>query len=366
MITEIKILPTRNIIIAICLTIVFYISLSSKIYSQEIRPIRDDVGFCWTVEEINMLMKLLAENDKSNFPSENLIAAITPHDDFLYAGMVYAPLFKLINSKEVVIFGVTHGTARHAMNDPQNILILDEYDFWKGPYKNVKISPLREKIKAELESSYFIVSNKAHSVEHSIEALIPFLQYYNRNIRIMPIMVTQMSLERMNKISSSLSDIMINYMNFNNLKPGKDIFFLISSDANHYGEDFDNAKFGEDLNAHEKATSLDKQIAEESFSGEITDARIKSVAGKLWKSDNNKDISLLWCGRYTIVFGLSTVSQIAFKLGSGNISGKVFKYSDTFTEGVLPLKGTTLGITAPFSLKHWVGFFSAGFYINRN
>jgi hypothetical protein len=45
------------------------------------------------------------------------------------------------------------------------------------------------------------------------------------------------------------------------------------------------------------------------------------------------------------------------------LEGKILRYSDTFTEGVLPIKGTELGTTAPFSLKHWCGFLSAEFYI---
>jgi len=45
------------------------------------------------------------------------------------------------------------------------------------------------------------------------------------------------------------------------------------------------------------------------------------------------------------------------------IDGTLFKYSDTWTEKVIPIKKTHLGLTAPFSLKHWVGFLSAGFYL---
>ena len=45
------------------------------------------------------------------------------------------------------------------------------------------------------------------------------------------------------------------------------------------------------------------------------------------------------------------------------MTGKLFRYSDTYSEGVLPLKKAGFGITAPYSLKHWVGFFSAGFYL---
>jgi hypothetical protein len=62
------------------------------------------------------------------------------------------------------------------------------------------------------------------------------------------------------------------------------------------------------------------------------------------------------------VFGLLTINKVVDKIGK-KLTGKVFEYSDTWTEGVLPVKGTEMGITAPYSLKHWVGFFSAGFYL---
>jgi len=350
-------------LITLLISLIFISIFNGKIMSQEIRPVRDNVGFCWRPDEVNTLMKYLNEHDNSSFPAENLVAAISPHDDYLYAGRVYEPLYKLIKTKEVVVFGVTHGTVRKAMNDPQNILILDDYDLWKGPYKNVEPSPLREKIKTELDTSYYTVSNKAQAVEHSIEALIPFLQYYNRDIKITPIMITHMPLNRIEEISSRLTDIIVDYMKTNNLELGKDIFFLISNDAHHYGKDFDNDKFGEDLEAHETAIGLDRKIAGESFNGDISKERIKNITETIWETENNKDICLLWCGRYPIVFGLTTVSNITNKLGVGNLNGKVFKYSDTFSEKVLPVKGTTLGTTAPFSLKHWCGFLSAGFYI---
>jgi hypothetical protein len=46
-----------------------------------------------------------------------------------------------------------------------------------------------------------------------------------------------------------------------------------------------------------------------------------------------------------------------------DLTGEILRYSDTYSEGVLPVKGTQMGITAPFSLKHWCGFMSAAFYI---
>ena len=335
----------------------------SSIYSQEIRPIRDSVGYSWQKNKFDLFINWLNENCREEkFNSENLIAGISPHDDYLYAGKVYYPLFKLIRTKEVVIFGVTHGTVRKEIGDPRGVLIFDEFDKWKGPYGDVEISPLRNVIKQKLNGKYFIVNNKAQSLEHSIEGLIPFLQYYNSDIKITPIMVTATSFERMDSISTELADIISDYIKENKLEPGKDIFFLFSNDANHYGEDFDNFPYGMNEEAHTIATDNDKRISNETFNGTITNEKLINLSKELWPEVEANKNCPLWCGRYPVVFGLLTLNKI-IDVGDKKISGEVFKYSDTWTGGVLPVKGTEMGITAPYSLHHWVGFFSAGFYI---
>ena len=333
------------------------------VYPQVVRPIRDDVGYCWQSNKFDSLIKWLNANcPDEKFKSENLIAGISPHDDYLYAGEVYYPLYKLINAKEVVIFGVTHGTVRKEINDPKNVLILDEFEKWIGPFNNVEVSPLREIIKKQINSQNFMISNKAHSLEHSIEGLIPFLQHYNRNVKITPIMVTKMSFEKMDSISSELAGIISTYVKKNNMKLGKDIFFLFSNDANHYGEDFDNHPYGLNEEAHNVAVANDNRIADQAFKGTLTISRIKNFSNELWPEAGKSQDCPLWCGRYAIVFGLLTVNNIVNDVGK-KLNGKVFKYSDTWTGGVLPVKGTMMGITAPYSLRHWVGFFSAGFYL---
>ncbi|TSA28882.1 MAG: AmmeMemoRadiSam system protein B [Ignavibacteriales bacterium] len=333
--------------------------------SQSIRPIRDDIGFCWSAEEMNQFMNYLSKEDnaRSADHSKNLFAAISVHDDYLYAGKVYYPLYKNIKTKEVVIFGVTHGTVRKEMGALSNIIILDEFDKWRGPYKDVEISPLREIIKSELPKEDFIVSNKAHEIEHSIEALVPFFQYYNRDIKITPIMITQMSYEKMEAITDRLSKIILDYMRTNNLKPGKDIFFLISNDANHYGEDFNNSPYGMDEAAHKTATENDMKIIMKDLVSKVTNEKIQNTANDLWLDPENKKIVPLWCGRYPIVFGLQTILKVANGLGNHKVYGTLFKYSDTFTEKVLPVKNTSMGLTAVFSYKHWCAWFTEGFYL---
>jgi MEMO1 family protein len=345
------------------IAILFTSNILFNAMGQEIRSIRDNVGYCWNAAEMDTFINFLSKDYKvKDYNSDNLIAAISPHDDYLYAGRVYFPLYKILRTKEVIIFGVTHGTVRKEMNDPKNILIFEDYKYWHGPYKSVEVSPLRDFIKNNLNKEYFITSDKAQNIEHSIEALIPFLQHYNRGIKITPIMVTEMSYERMKNIAEELSGIIEKYIKNNNLKLGKDIFFLMSTDANHYGEDFDNSPYGEDEKAHKTATEIDKNIANSSLTGDMNETKIKELIAKLWP-DSTNTVKPLWCGRYPVPFGLLTTIDIIHKIKNQEIDGEVFKYSDTWTGKVLSVKNTHLGLTAPFSLKHWVGFLSAGFYL---
>lgn len=343
-----------------------HLSLAQNPESDDIRPIRDSIGFCWNADEMNHFMNYLSENnpDVKSDP-QKLVAAISVHDDYLYAGNVYYPLFQNIKSKEVVIFGVMHGTVRKELGPQSNVLILDDYSKWQGPYGFVDVSPLREIIKSKLSKNDFITSNRAHIIEHSIEALIPFLQYYNRDIKITPIMVTQMSMERMEDLSKHLSEIVGEYAKSKNLKLGEDIFFLISNDANHYGEDFSNSPYGLDANAHKVATENDQRIIKQDLVNTITKEKIYQTAKDILPDTSGKYVPL-WCGRYPIVFGLMTISKVVKATDDKYLYGKLFKYSDTFTEKVLPVKNTSMGLTAVFSYKHWCGWFTEGFYLNRH
>lgn len=328
----------------------------STVIAQDIRPLQDETGYCWDPAQMKRLIEFLKNSETDEPVSQMLVAGISPHDDYLYAARMYYPLFRVLRAKEVVIFGVTHGTVRREIGDPHNLIILDQYDAWRGLTGNVEISPLREFIKSRLDSQYYTVDNKAHRLEHSIEALIPFLQYYNPSIMITPIMVTAMPYERMDEISGRLSTIISEYIRRRNLIPGRDIAFLMSSDANHYGKDFSNAPFGEDDAAHSKGIEQDIRVARECCEDTIYESKIKNLIEEL------KTIS--WCGKYSVPFGLLTVKKVIENITGAKLKGKILRYSDTYSEGVLPLTKTGMGTTAVFSLKHWVGFFSAGFWTN--
>jgi AmmeMemoRadiSam system protein B len=335
-----------------------------KLSGQDVRPVRDDIGFCWQRPQMKRLMDYLATVEQQDFPARDLVAGISPHDDYLYAGRVYYPLFKMLQTKEAVIFGVTHGTVRKEIGDPRHILLLDEYRSWAGLGREVAISPLREWIKSHLPKEDFVVSNQAHALEHSIEALVPFLQYVKPDIKITPIMVTAMPFEKMDELAEHLAAVLAGYMRANHLQPGRDIFFLISSDANHYGRDFNNIPFGEDEKAHALASEQDRRLASAAIEGLLDDQKIMALSRELWGTTYLDYRNTYWCGKYDIPFGLLAIRKTMEKISGRRLRGRLFCYSDTYSEGVLPLKKAGFGITAPYSLKHWVGFLSAGFYLD--
>jgi AmmeMemoRadiSam system protein B len=351
----------KKIAILLCV----FVSLNLFGQTPVIRPIRDLVGFCWQPKQFQRLMDYLDTHETVPAPEKPVIAGISPHDDYLYAGTVYYPLFKNFHAKEVVIFGVTHGTVRRKIGDPQGKLIFDEYKSWRALHGKVDVSPLRDYLKEKLDPSDVMVSMDAHRFEHSVEALIPFLQYYTRDVKITPIMVTGMDFAAMEKLSAELAKHIAGYIKKNNLKLGTDIAFLVSADANHYGEDFDNLVYGFDERAHLAATNRDQRIAKTYLEGPLTRDNLEGLTKELWGKTYKENNNILWCGKFSIPFGMLAIDKTVRLVDKKNsLNGRLLKYSDTYSEGVLPLKKMSCGITAPFSLRHWVGFFSAAYYLD--
>jgi len=81
------------------------------------------------------------------------------------------------------------------------------------------------------------------------------LKHLNPKVRILPIMVTRADFSSLQDMAGALAGVFYDYMHENGLAPGKDIAFVISNDATHYGPDFDYQPFGTDARAHRKAVA---------------------------------------------------------------------------------------------------------------
>ena len=71
---------------------------------------------------------------------------------------------------------------------------------------------MRELIKKTLPQEKYLISNDAHQLEHSIEAMIPFLDYFNPGFKLTPVIVCPMNYDNLKKIASQTGEIIQGYL----------------------------------------------------------------------------------------------------------------------------------------------------------
>lgn len=113
---------------------------------------------------------------------EEVIGLVSPHAGYVYSGPVAGAVFSKIEFKDTfIIIGPNH-TGR---GKPLSIMTEGT---WKTPLGEVEVdSELGKKILAV--SGHLKEDRGAHLAEHSIEVQLPFLQYFKRDIKLVPIML---------------------------------------------------------------------------------------------------------------------------------------------------------------------------------
>ncbi len=67
-----------------------------------------------------------------------------------------------------------------------------------------------------------------------------------------------------------------------------------------------------------------------------------------------------WCGRFSIPFGLALAYYLNRNVKSPPLDAVLLRYGTTLDPGRSVPGVEGLGVTAPASLHHWVGFFAMG------
>ena len=229
----------------------------------------------------------------------------------------------------------------------------------------MRVSSLRENIANNLPKSAYIVHDSLQQAEHSLEAIIPFLQYYNKNVEIVPILVPYMSFDRMKGIAGSLAQSVARIMQDNNLMWGRDIAIVISTDAVHYGcEDWggsDYAFYGCDSAGYKKAVAHEYEIINTTLSGEVNKDKIKKFTEYTVQDTNYHTYKWTWCGRYSVPFGLLTSYFLAQNLRIGPFKGNLAGYTNSIDHDTIPVNDLKMGKTAGASIRHWVGYAAIGY-----
>lgn len=329
----------------------------------------DTVGFAHTRVQMDSVMsriergvypeqeKIFTEKNISGKTSWRVV--ICPHDDYSYAGEVYTYALKNIRAKTVLIFGVAHKARNFNL---ENKIIFDHFTHWHGCYGNVKISDAREEIIKELPENIFLINDSMQQIEHSVEAIVPFLQFYNRDVEIISILVPHMSFGRMKEISKPLSEAINKILQKRNWHWGNDFAMVISNDCVHYGDEGWNgrnfARYGCDSSGYKNAIAFERQLISECLDKTIVSEKIKSFTAHTVMDADFREYKWTWCGRYSVPFGLLTSLNMA---GDTGLSGSFLCYKNSIDHEPIRVHDLGLGVTALANLHHWVGYTAIGY-----
>ena len=354
--------------------IIFLILLlqsSINTMAQKVRNQKDTVGFASKAYQMDSIMNRLNKRfgkyydslySKQGITKDDILRfAVCPHDDYLYAGYLYNEVFSHIKAKTVIIWGVAHKAKQFKV---ERKLVFDTYNKWHAAYGDIKISHLREQIINGLPKSDYIIHDSLQLEEHSVEAFVPFLQYYNRNVEIISILVPQMPFADMQKYSDDLSMSLNKVMKDNNLQWGKDIALISSTDAVHYGdEDWGGrnyAKYGCDSAGYKSAVAYEQIIINDCLNN-IDTTNARKFVGYTVNPNNWREYQWTWCGRYSVPFGLLTACKLQELSGGMPLKLAVTDYSTSIARKPLKVDNLNMGATAVAKLHHWVGYAVAGY-----
>ena len=340
-----------SLIVILFLNLLF--SCTVKEENKNTRIWKDSVGFAvysWQLDSIMNRLDFVGNNPNT------AKVLISPHDDYKYVGELYPQVLSSIKADKLIIFGVAH-KAKQFKNKDQ--LIFGTYDNWNSAYGNIKIWNIREKILEKLNPEYYTINDSLMQLEHSIEALLPFLQYYNRNIEILPILVPYNSFQNLNKIAKDFSNILYQLLSNEKMEWGNDFAIIISNDAIHYGNEEWGGKnlapFGVDSVAYKKVLDYENLIIETSLVHYIDTIKINKFMSFTTKQENYTEYKWTWCGRYSIPAGLLTSYWLS-EYYDINLFGELINYSTSINGEKIKVEDLKMGVTAPANIKHWVGY----------
>ncbi|MDY6848190.1 MAG: AmmeMemoRadiSam system protein B [Geoalkalibacter sp.] len=144
---------------------------------------------------------------------------VSPHAGYVYSGAIAGAVFSCVHVPEtVVILGPNHhGVGQRAAVYPGGA--------WETPLG-------RSEIDAELsrnlvQSCDLLQEDEAaHRFEHSLEVQLPFLQFLNPSLRIVPLCLSHTRPDDLVRLGEQMADVLE--------KDGREILLVASSDMTHY------------------------------------------------------------------------------------------------------------------------------------
>jgi hypothetical protein len=173
-----------------------------------------------TESELRRLIGQLAP--KAPKPKIAACGVVVPHAGYVYSGSVAADVYASIEGAQTfVLLGPNHYAAG-------SVVAVSE-EAWDTPLGTVETD---HKLIRRL-NGIVDIDETAHLQEHSIEVQVPFLQYFFKDFKIVPIALGMQDYDTVKEVAAELIRALDGY--------GRSTVVVASSDFTHY-EDADVAK----------------------------------------------------------------------------------------------------------------------------
>lgn len=160
--------------------------------------------------------------DKAEY-SDKTIGVVSPHAGYIFSGKTAAAAIDSIMEADIyIIIGSNHTGLGEALAFSQ--------DTWKTPLGTVETDKLLARY---FDGTWIVPDEEAHTREHSIEVIVPFLQHKmgNKPFTIFPIVMGDQN----QAAAEAIADILIPIMKDGiEIDPKPKIAIIASSDFSHY------------------------------------------------------------------------------------------------------------------------------------
>ena len=324
---------------------------------EHTRGLHDTIGFAQYAWQMDTIYKRLNIEDTPN--ELHWKAAICPHDDYKYAGALYYKSLEGINAKTILMIGVAHKAKNFELQDK---IIFGDFTCWKSPYGMLPVSGLKKEILENMPEDSYLIHYDMQALEHSLEAIVPFLHKKNPDVEIIPVLVPYINYSDLDRISTDLAKAVHEVMRAHNLAYGKDLAIVISNDAIHYGDtDWGGknmAPYGVDSLGTARARAHDKMLIDKYLTGTLDMHKIQSFLFDTTYEDNYKEYKWVWCGRYSVPFGLATANKLNLLNNKLSLWGTELAYSSSIDHKPFDVEDIRMGTTAIATQNHWVAYVS--------
>jgi AmmeMemoRadiSam system protein B len=150
---------------------------------------------------------------------QKALAVVSPHAGYIYSGRVAGETFSRVHIPEdVIILGPNH----HGQGGA--VALMDK-GTWQMPMGEV---PINETLAAELCRVSRLVERDelAHRYEHSLEVQVPFLQFFQKDLTITPLVISHIPFDDCVAVGRDIAVAVRNYK--------KPVLIVASTDMTHY------------------------------------------------------------------------------------------------------------------------------------